>query len=164
MYNVCPVATRRVPPASVTRNYFWCFPVLYSYQRQMTNHCLPFPLLFEALWQSLRSKAGRELLPLQLGGNSRVPGLPFPLSSPQSRHWEYQGPRKCVWIHSSYLWLSWKLPSLAFLQETFHEIEGHFGSNHKLQINIRRNIFPMTIYSLWMGMFSSVLLHMVIFH
>lgn len=71
----------------------------------MTKHCLPSPFPFKTLWQLPRSKARLEHLPVKLGVNYRVPP-PLPLPSPQPKHWEHQGPGKCILIHSSYLWPS----------------------------------------------------------
>lgn len=105
---------------SVKRQYQWVmpapspclgFPLLLSPEAALDasyfntlmgdkGPTIVFPLLFEALWQSLRSQMGRELLTVKLGVNDRAPP-PLPLSSPQSKHWEYQGPRKSILVLSS---------------------------------------------------------------
>lgn len=48
--------------------------------------------------------------------------------------------------------------SLASLQKTVYKTE-HFGSYHKMQTNIHRNIFTISVYLLWMGMLLSEFIH-----
>lgn len=143
-------------------NCFWCLQVLLSYQRQMTSRCLPFSLLFEALWQSLTSKAGRGHLPMKLGVNCRAPPS-LPLSLPQPTHLEYQGPRRCIWILSSYLRHS-QNPSTGFPSEKNSVKQNIFKAIIKCRLISIEIFSPFMFFPLWMGIFLSELLHMFIFY